>query len=454
MTTTNVLNEKNKDFTLFGDKHKKHFQVIEKTYQNNIESDYTDKIEALGKDFDYSSNSNHFWGDRELSTLYGTPLYQQASHAQKLALNHLYWVGQYQHTASAEANTMLYNQITSGVFAHVGGYETLCQELDFETTQERHHINTFHKIGYKTKIALLGKESFGNPLHKKLNNQTQNNLLDKFQKFPNQEEIQDFTFRLITKLMHQGKENYYSEYLKHKSDSIPTTTGGLAGITASPSVFKYLSLNWGSSPFLAAQYYSVRMVANMSLKTYEYHYYKQFRDLDRKGEFVPTPIAVSYYHLLDESFHTTMSQTIAQEVYKDFPKPTMYEKLLSNVVILLLQRGLLSGLSAALPATFRDDVNFMPSYYRLLTSPLFNKMSQEDALHWMEKCLCEEHEGFHVNLKYQQTLLNDLRRFFGHLEYLWPVNREMRLMAEGGSIEKAIKRNQIAFQQFASSVTA
>lgn len=454
MTTVDVLNEKAKDLSLSGNKQKKHFQIIQKTYQNNIESDYTEKIEALGKSFDYSSNSNHFWGDRQLSTLYGSPVYEQASHPQKLALNHLYWVGQYQHTASAEANTMLYNQITSGVFAHVGGYETLCQELDFETTQERHHINTFHKIGYKTKIALLGKESFGNPLHKKLNHQTQNNWLQKFRELPHQESIQDFTFRFLTKLMHQGKENYYSEYLQEKSDSIPTTTGGLAGVTASPSVFKYLSLNWGSSPFLAAQYYSVRMVANMSLKTYEYHYYKQFKELDKKGEFIPTPIAVSYYHLLDESFHTTMSQTIAQEVYKDFPKPTMYEKLLSNVVVLLLQRGLLSGLSAVLPATFRDDVNFIPSYYRLLTSPLFNQMSQPDALHWMEKCLCEEHEGFHVNLKYHQSLLNDLRRFFGNLEYLWPVNREMRFMAEGGSIEKAIKRNQIAFKQFVKSVAA
>jgi hypothetical protein len=81
-------------------------------------------------------------------------------------------------------------------------------------------------------------------------------------------------------------------------------------------------------------------------------------------------------------------------------------------------------------------------------------MSQPDALHWMEKCLCEEHEGFHVNLKYHQSLLNDLRRFFGNLEYLWPVNREMRLMAEGGSIEKAVKRNQIAFKQFVNSVAA
>lgn len=450
MTIANILNEKSKDSNFSEDKSKKHFQIIEKTYKNNIDSDYTEKMESLGKNFDYSRNSNYFWGDPELSTLYGSPLYQEASQSQKLALNHLYWVGQYQHTASAESNTMLYNQITSGVFTHFGGYETLCQELDFETSQERHHINTFHRIGYKTKLALMGKESFGNPLHKKLNNQ--NKLLPQLPELPNKQAVQNFTYRFLTKLMHQGKENYYSEYLKEKSE-IPTATGGLAGVTASPSVFKYLSLNWGSSPFLAAQYYSVRMVANMSLKAYEHNYFKQFKELDRKGEFIPDPIAVSYYHLLDESFHTTMSQTIAQEVYKDFPKPTMYEQLLSNVIVLLVQRGLLSGLSAALPATFRDDVDFMPAYYRLLTSPVF-KMSQKDALYWMERCLCEEHEGYHINHKYHQTLLNDMRRFFGQLEYLWPVNREMRIMAEGGSIEKAVKRNQIAFKQFASSVAA
>jgi hypothetical protein len=93
----------------------------------------------------------------------------------------------------------------------------------------------------------------------------------------------------------------------------------------------------------------------------------------------------------------------------------------------------------------------MSSYYRLLTSPLFG-MTSQDALHWMEKCLCQEHEGFHVNLKYHQTLLSDLRRFFDRLDYVWSINREMRVMAAGGSIDKAIQRNVSAFKQFASSV--
>ena len=352
---------------------------------------------------------------------------------------------------------MLYNQVTTGVFEKIGGYETLCKELNVETAQERFHINTFQRIGYKTKIALLGKESMGNPLHKRLE-KSNSGVLGRLKKSKaveagsSWESLQESTLRSVTKLMNRGNAEYYSNYLEEKgSDTIPTTAGGLAGVTASPSAFKFLTLNWGSSPFLAAQYYSARMVANMSLKAYEHRYFKRFKDLEKTEEFIADPTAVSYYHLLDEAFHTTMSQTIAQEVYKDFAKPTAYEKLLSNVIIYRLQLGLMGGLSGVLPVVFRDDASFMTSYYRLLTSRLFG-MSSQEALEWMEKCLCHEHEGFHVNLKFHQSLLSDMRRFFAPLDYLWPVNREMRLMAAGGSIERAIKRNVVSFGQFSKSV--
>ncbi len=436
----------------------KHFQVIAKTYRNNNDSDYTEKIEALGKNFDYSSNSNHYWGEPELSTLYGTPLYETASLSQKLALNHLYWIGQYHHTAAAEANTRLYNQVTTGVFAKVGGYETLCKELEFETSQERFHINTFQKIGYKTKIALFGKELLGNPVRKEsaqLNGSGSRSKSKKIKFLESSsfwESFQDSALRSTVKLMLRDKAEYYSQYLEEKgSDSIPTTAGGFAGVAGSPSVFKFLTLNWGSSPFLAAQYYSIRMIANMSLKAYEYRYYKRFKELSKNNEFVPVPTEVSYYHLLDEAFHTTMSQVIGQDVYKDFPKPTAYEKTLANAIVLLAQRGLLNGLSGGLPCTFRDDASFMSSFYRLLISPLFG-MSTPEALDWMEKCLCHEHEGFHANLKSHQSLLSDMRRYFARIDYLWPINREMGVMATGGSIDRAIRRNIPAFKQFSRTV--
>lgn len=429
----------------------KHGQLIAKTYQGNIASDYTEKIEALGKNFDYRSNRDRYWGTPELSTFYGTPLYEQASDSQKLALNHLYWVGQYNHTANSEANTMLYNQITEGVFAHFSDYQTLCQELEFETSQERHHIKTFQKIGYKTKIALLGKSSLGNPLAKR------SSKLGQFKsvsfKFNNSlEAAREATFRFVTRLMLGSKTRTYSRYLQEqKSSSIPTTTGGLAELTGSPTAFKFFTLNWGSSPFLASQYYAVRMIANMSLKTYEHQYFKHFKQLEKAREFIPAPTAVSYYHLLDESFHTTMSQVIARELYRDFPQPTAYEKFVANLTIYLAQKGVLGGLSGGLPAVFRDDASFFISFYRLLQSPLF-EMSSTEARQWMEKCLCKEHEGFHLNLKYHQRLLLEFRRFFEPLDYLWSVNREMRIVDAGGSIERAIANNRQSWQRFSRQI--
>ena len=135
---------------------KKHLKITEINYRRNTESDYTEKIEALDKAFDYDRDRDAWWSEPELSLLYGTPLYEQASPTQRKALNHLYWATQYNQTAATEANAVLYNQVTAGVFAAMGGYGTLCEELDLETAQERHHIHAFHSIGFKTKKSFAG----------------------------------------------------------------------------------------------------------------------------------------------------------------------------------------------------------------------------------------------------------------------------------------------------------
>ena len=428
----------------------KHLIVIEKTYKANHSSDYTEKMEALRKSFNYAQNSNSYWGPLELSTLYGTPLYEECSISQKLALNHLYWAGQYGHTAAAESNTILYNQVTSGVFKHLKGYDTLSNELDIETKQEKEHIKAFQYIGYKTKVSLLGRGALGNSLIKRSTNPfnsinlrtrlSLDNLLDSHQ---------DSAFRLVTKLFLKENKKYYSQYFQtHESDSIPPILGGIVGLLGSPRWLKFLTFNWGGSPFLAAQYYSLRMIANMSLKAYEYKYYKNFRNLEKQDKFIPTPTAISYYHLLDESFHTTMSKIISQDVYKDFPKPTEYEKIVANIIIYNAQRSVLGGLSGGLPVVFRSDGSFLISFFRLLKSPLF-EMNTEEALIWIEKCVCHEHEGFEANVRHHESLLNDFRRFFSSLDYLWPINREMKIMAAGGSIEKAIIDNTKSYRQFA-----
>lgn len=443
---------------------KKHLIVTEINYRNNSESDYTEKIEQLEKSFNYSDNSNHYWSKPELSTLYGTPLYAEASDSQKIALNHIYWATQYSQVAASEANTILFNDVTNGVFLNIGGYDTLCKELELESSQERHHIHAFHAISYKTKRALLGKAAFSTPLEtqsKRVKNQlmkkSSNQDVQKFFNFDwlssSSSALEDSVFRLLKNIRLKTQAHCYSDYLNElekKELFLPAPRTGIIKVFPRYMVRLFI-LSWGSSSFLASQYYCFRYIANMMLKLVEYEYTKYSRELEKKDEFIPTPTEVSRYHLLDESFHTTTSRLIAQDMYKDFSQPTDYERFMGNLSVYMAQKGLLNGLSGGLPAIFQDDSCFILAYYTLLRSPLFD-MSTQDALHWLEKCLCHEHDGFHVNLKYHQRLSTELCHFFSQIDYMWSVNREMRLMSHGGSITRAIQKNIKSFEQFSKSV--
>jgi len=452
----------NKISTVSDGKVKKHIKLAEITYRRNTSSDFTEKIEELDRNFNYSSNSDYYWGEPELSLLYGTPLYEQASSSQKLALNHLYWATQYNQTAATEANAVLYNQVTAGVFRAFSDYEALCQELDLETAQERHHIHAFHMMGYKTKKALLGstfntsiqgKSYKKNDLRRGVTRRqifTFNMLGSPLSGF------QETALRFVTnKVILRKQAHCYSQYLREleeKGESIPAQTTGLLGQLAPRPFLQFFTVNCGTSPFLACLFYVTRFMANMLIKNYEYRYSQYYRELEKQGEFIPAPLAVSHYHLLDEAFHTTTSQLIARELYKDFPKPTAYEKFLANLTIYRAQVVVLSGLSGGIPAIFRQDDTFMLSFYRLLQSPVFN-MSDREALQWLQKCMCQEHDGFHLTFKYHQRLLSDLRRLFEPIHYLWSGNRQMSVMASGGSIDKAIQNNIKAFEQFSQTIT-
>ncbi|MGL4882098.1 MAG: hypothetical protein ACRC8K_13685, partial [Waterburya sp.] len=244
LNTTKVISQNLPQSSNLGNpREKKHFKVIEKTYHNNTNSDYTDKLWDLAKSFDYTSNSNHYWTNPELSLLYGTPLYEVASPSQRLALNHLYWVGNYNYIAVSEASTSIYNLVTAGVFENLGGYEKLCRELKFETEQESYHIRSFQKVGYKTKMALVGKTTLGNPLSSKsylghfpgwLRQLVPKSLAEVMvsSKYSSTfSGYQDYVLSFIAKTMLQDKQ-YYSEYLKQleqKNQPMAAASEGIAG---------------------------------------------------------------------------------------------------------------------------------------------------------------------------------------------------------------------------------
>jgi hypothetical protein len=212
--------------------HKKHAKITEINYRRNVESDYTERMTELDRAFDYERDRNHFWGDPELSLLYGTPLYEQATPAQKLALNHLYWATQYNQTAATEANTVLYNQVTTGVFEAIGGYDTLCQELNLETDQERHHIHAFHTVGYRTKKALLGQAFSASIAGKKIGVKSPSLFKFDWQSSP-LSAFQDTALRFVTnQVFLKQQAAYYSQYLRQietKGGEIPAQTTGLVG---------------------------------------------------------------------------------------------------------------------------------------------------------------------------------------------------------------------------------
>lgn len=429
----------------------RNLKKIDIVYRNNLDSDYTEQIEQLSKSFQYSRDRHHYWSEPEQSLLYGSPLYEQASPAQRLALNHLHWFVNYNYISDSETETVFFNQVTSSVFATLGEYNTLSEELAVETEQEHSHIKAFRKVGLMTATALIGREGLNALL--KWNSYKLRLGRDPIPTY------EYYALRSVAKRLFQGQRLRYSQFLGELEATnqfiIKAPTTGMLGRSLEHSLplQSFFSFSWGAgSPFMACQFYAIRIIANLYLKNMEHSIAKYFKKLENRGEAVPTPTAISRYHFLDESFHTTISQLLAKDLYKDFAKPTAHEKFVANWAIYMMQRGTLGGLSGVLPHRyFADDYTIMELVYRVLQSPVFD-FSAQDALHWMQRCFCDDHNGFQVAFQNRQRLLSELRRFFDDVDYLWGVNREMRVMSARGSIDQALSSNRRSFQAFSQTL--
>lgn len=424
--------------------------LLEKNYGNNLDSNYTEEMQELDRNFNYQSNSHAYWSEPEHALLYGTPLYEQASPAQKLALNHFHWVLFYKLTADSETELIHYNTVTADCLMSVSSdHKMLVDLLAHETAQERKHIHTFYKVNYQTTKALLGKKAF----LKSGSDKASAGIRKSF-------EFSDFlssAANLMSKMMVKGKEKSHSEGSRQVKDANKPASfasngffNGLSG-KSSPSRRQFFSDRWSSHPFLAANFYAVRYMANLALKSHEFGIHKYYVKKKRNDEFIASPTAISHYHFLDEAFHTTTSLFLGRDFHKTLPKPSIYEKLIANLAILQVQHENLNAISGISSNRFLNDSEAIAFLMKLLQSPVFD-MSATEAMQWIEKCLCHEHEGFHENLKVHERLLSDLRKFAGQLDYLWPINREMRIMATGGSIQRAITHNTKAFQQFSLAI--
>jgi hypothetical protein len=380
---------------------KKNLQQIEKVYHQNKNSNYTERMEELKQNFNYGDNSEDYWLDPEFSLLYGSPIYEAASESQKKALNHLYWVCFYNYTIGGEISTMMFNQLTCGAFYHLGGYEILCHEIDIETSQERVHVEAFREISRKTELALLGETIFER--------------------------------RLV---------GYMDAALVHPQSGERPVIQQFPPMLASLSIVK--------SPFIASQYYVARGLRNIQVKVKEYQHYLYSRERTKQGKKVCDPTLVSYYHCLDEGFHTTTSKFISHDLYKDFPKANPWEIFASNILVSEVQKTM-NKLSSTVPGIFSDDTVYIPLVYRLLQTPLFS-MSASEALEMLEKNFCQEHEGYHIAAKYHKRALTQNLEYVEGLDHLTSANRQLRVMASA-SIEQTLKNNMSAFRHFSKSLS-
>ena len=423
-------------------------KLIDTTYRNNFDSDYTEKIAALTHEFRYADHKNALWSESSHSLLYGTSLYEQASDAQRLALNHLSWFANYNYISNSETETVMYNQVTGSVFKAVGGYDTLAAELSFEPAQEHDHIKAFRKVGLMTATALIGRSG----LNALLKWNSYKLTLGK-QSLPT---YQYYALRSLAKTVggksHQSRYSSHLRSIEAESEFIlkaPTT--GMLGRSVGPSMpwQSFYGYSWGvGSPFMACHFYTVRMIANLYLKNMEHAIAKYAKQLQNAGSPVPAPTAISRYHFLDEAFHTTISRLLARDLYREFPKPTVYENIVANSVLHKMQTGTLGGLSAVLPHRyFADDFMLIELLFQVFQSPVFG-FSVSEAKHWIERCFCEEHEGLHVAAANRARLLKELKTFFADVDYLFPVNRQMDAMRIRGQVSSTLKQNRQTFEDF------
>ncbi len=428
-------------------------KLITKNFQNNLQSNYTEQIKSLERSFTYTDTENKslFWSNAELSMLYGSPLFEQATEEQKLALNHLAWVSAYSRIAESETEVTHYNQVTAGLYELMGhDYEIIARDLELETTQEKSHIHAFYKISYKTLKALLGDDIFSRSVG------GQSSAVSKIPSRLSQ--IQSTVLWYLTEKIMGNQHQYTSPYLrqlKKKGRLATLTTRGFfhgpRGYMSQP-VLDYFARNWGASPFLACNYFTLRYMANMNLKSHEHKRFTYCRELQKQGEKIPVPTAISLNHFFDEAFHTTTSLFLGRDLYRHLSPPNAYEKWVANLTIQLSQKnefGLISG--ALVGRYYGDDQSMMAHVYRILQSPVFG-LSAQGALEWVERCFCREHQGFYVNQGYHRALVADLRRITEDLDFLWPVNREMRIAAAGDSVERALKHNLNVFQRFSRAL--
>jgi hypothetical protein len=375
---------------------------LEFNFKRNKDQDQTEHLDQAGKDFVYEKDKNEYWNPEPFSLLYGTPIWDQSSKTQKIALNHLFWVAYYSQIISAEIATIFLNQTCAAGLYGLNEFRLVCDTLDLESAQERAHIAAFRRIGDEVEANLFGE-------------------------------------RLFTYNMRP----YFHETMIFQ-DTTP-----FKAFWKRLQIQAFALLSSGNA-FIACQYFTVRGLRTLNGKIIQ-HQLSQYYSEHPDKENAPIPSKISYYHFLDESYHFNSSNLIGTDVLKVLKKPTAFESYIANAGI----KGSLkdhSSFNATVNGIFWYEPAVFETAYKLFRSPVFN-MDHKEALQMIERCYCHENQGIQLAAKTHAVARDSYQNYLSGLDYVWKANKDV-LPMKGTTVETYLKANRKRFAQFAAKKKA
>jgi len=371
-------------------------QKLSMNLRRNTERDHTAQIDACAAAFRYEDCRDAYWNPESFSLLWGTEVWRQASTAQRVILNQLYWVAYYAQIVSAEIATILLNQVAAAGMFSLEDFRLVCDNLDVETKQERAHINAFKKIGEEVEHELFGERLFTYPMR-----------------------------------------SLYA----HTMVFADTGAARLFWRRLQLQAFMLMST---SNAFLGSQYLLIRGLRTLNGKLIQHRLGEFYRDHPDQA-YAPVPAAISWYHFLDESFHFHTSRVVGLEVPRSLAPPTAFEKWLVNRGVAGCQRDHFH-FSVAVNGIFWYDPATFPVIYKLFRSRVFG-MDHDQAMQMLAACFAEESEGLHAAHATHRIATDSYCAFVEGVEHLTPQNKEMRLMRTN-NIERYLKHNRRALARF------
>jgi hypothetical protein len=374
----------------------KTYKKLELNHARNKEQDMTRLLDEASAQFRYQDCKEEFWNPESFSLLYKTPLWDQASHAQRIKLNQLYWVAYYSQRVSTEIATIYFNQVCASALYGLEDFRLVCDALDLETSQGRAHIAAFKKVSEDFEAEVFGERLFTFPMRT--------------------------PFRDV--MLYSNRTVFMKIWKRWQN--------------------KAYSLLSSNHAFIASQHFTVRGLRALNAKLVEQQLAQHYMKYSPQ-EQAPIPMKVSYFHFMNESFHFNSSTIIGLDVVNSLKEPTLFERRIANKTIQEFQREqfhfstVLRGISWFDPAMFK-------TVYRLLRSPIF-AMTHSDSMYMMRQCFTKETEGAQLSFEMHQAALKSYREYIDDLRYVSKGNREMIILS-GQTFSKHMKTNRKVFERF------